>query len=391
LLLEELASEFESETGIPVEMVSKGSYRGTFTSTIDVLGTDDMPSVAQLFEVGTARALDTGAFLPVDAVIPDEVVDSLLDPVANYYRHDGRLYSLPFNSSNPVLYVNRDAFAAAGLNPDEPPATLADVATASERLVEAGVVDAGVTWANYSWFVEQWFAEANQPLVDAGNGRRGTPTAANFATDVGYDLFETWWHLERDGLYDNPGIEARGEARSRFLDGRVAMLIDSTSKRTAVVDGAEERGFTVETGYFPVLDDRHGVVVGGGSLWIPADIPRDEQEAAGEFLAWLAQPAQQVRWHRETGYLPVQEGAVDDLRRAGWFDDNPGYATAVQQLLDTQDSPATRGARIGPFDTVRTLVEEAYVDVTRGRDVESAVDSLDAQVETQLRAYAGSS
>jgi sn-glycerol 3-phosphate transport system substrate-binding protein len=388
LLLEELAEEFETETGIPVEMVSKGSYRGTFKATMDAVGSDDSPTVAQLFEIGTTRALDSGSFVAVESILPDDLVDSLLDPVANYYRHDGRLCSLPFNSSNPVLYVNRDAFRAAGLDPDDPPETIAEVAAASEQLVDAGVVDAGVTWANYSWFVEQWFAEADQPLVDAENGRRGTPTAARLASDVGYELFEQWWRLERDGLYHNPGVEARGEARSCFIDGDVAMLIDSTSKRTAVVDGAAETGFDVTTGYFPVLGDRNGVVVGGASLWIPADLPRAEQEAAGRFLAWLAQPAQQVRWHRETGYFPVHEAAIDDLRREGWFADNPGYATAVRQLMDTRDSPATRGARIGPFDTVRTLVEEAYVDVTRGRDIESAVDALDEQIEAQLRAYA---
>ncbi|WP_318569509.1 extracellular solute-binding protein [Salinigranum marinum] len=140
LLLEELADEFEAETGVPVEMVSKGSYRGTFNATMDAVGSDDSPTVAQLFEIGTTRALDSGSFVAVESILPDDLVDSLLDPVANYYRHDGRLCSLPFNSSNPVLYVNRDAFRTAGLDPDEPPQTIAEVAAASEQLVDAGVV-----------------------------------------------------------------------------------------------------------------------------------------------------------------------------------------------------------------------------------------------------------
>ncbi|MGQ3328819.1 methyl-accepting chemotaxis protein [Halorubrum sp. FL23] len=401
-LLDEFVDEFEAATeDVSVRPSSKGSYRGVFDATLAAADRGDPPAIAHLYEIGTKRALDSGAFAPVEDLladvsrgrggVADEIAaeasldpDDLLDPVANYYRTDGRLHSLPFNASTPVLYYDRDAFERAGLNPDDPPSTFAEVRHCAERLVDRGGAEAGITFANYSWFVEQWFAEAGQPLVDAENGRAGTPTEAYFDAEAGERVYEWIADMAADGLYLDPGIEARGRAREAFHEGRAGMLIGSTSAMVGVREGAS---FPVGTGYFPVADERHGVVVGGGSLWIADRASTEQQRAAAAFLGWLAAPEQQARWHRETGYFPVHEGAVDRLARDGWFDGNPGYRTAMDQLLDAEASPATSGARMGPFDTVRTLVAEASVEA-REHGVGEALDRLTESAELQLRSYA---
>lgn len=403
-LLDEFVAEFEAATeGIEIRPSSKGSYRGVFDATLAAAERGEPPTIAHLYEIGTKRALDSGAFAPVEGLLEevdgrrfggvdalDEATaldpDDLLDPVANYYRTDGALHSLPFNASTPVLYYDRAAFERAGLNPDDPPTTFAEVRHCAERLVERGGVETGITFANYSWFVEQWFAEAGQPLVDAENGRAGTPTEAYFDAEAGERVYEWIAEMAADGLYHDPGIEARGQAREAFHAGRAGMLIGSTSAMVGVHEGAS---FPVGTGYFPVADERHGVVVGGGSLWIADGAPTDAQRAAAAFLGWLAAPERQARWHRETGYFPVHEGAVDRLSREGWFDENPGYRTAMDQLADAEDRVATTGARMGPFDTVRTLVAEASVEA-REHGVSEALDRLTESAELQLRSYAES-
>ncbi|VTT87220.1 Glycerol-3-phosphate ABC transporter, periplasmic glycerol-3-phosphate-binding protein (TC 3.A.1.1.3) [Halorubrum sp. DM2] len=400
-LLDKFAAEFAAETdGIAVRPASKGSYRGVFEATLAAADRGDPPAIAHLYEIGTQRALDSGAFTPIERLLDADVggvggsggaggpgsgfsPDDLLTPVANYYRTDGVLHSMPFNASTPVLYYDRAAFERAGLDPDDPPETFDEVRRCAERLVESGATETGITFATYSWFVEQWFAEAGEPLVDADNGRGGTPTESRFDGPVGERIYNWIADMAADGLYHDPGIEARGQAREAFHDGRAGMLIGSTSSMVGVREGAS---FPVGVGYFPVADERHGVVVGGGSLWVADGASTAEQRAAAAFLGWLAAPERQARWHRETGYFPVHEGAIDRLDRDGWFDENPGYRTAVNQLLDAEDDVATTGARIGPFDTVRTLVAEASVDA-REHGVDDALDRLADSTALQLERY----
>jgi sn-glycerol 3-phosphate transport system substrate-binding protein len=386
LLLEEFAREFEERTDdVTISLTSKGSYRGTLDATLSAAERGDPPGIAQIFEIGTTRARDSNAFIPVERLLSRDHIDSLLDPLTNYYRFDGTLHSVPFNASNPILAYNREAFRGAGLDPDRPPETFDAVTRAAEQLV-GGPVDYGITFANYSWFVEQWFAEANEPLVDGDNGRSRPPTTSNIDGEFGHSLFEWWAEIEDDGLYLNPGIEARGAAKNAFHDEKAAMLIGSTSSLRSIESGAD---FEVGTGEFPMLDDRTGVLVGGASLWVGESLPRDVHDAVAEFLTWLTEPEQQKRWHRETGYFPVHEDAIPQLRREGWFAENPHYETAFTQLVETRDTTATRGAQIGPFDTVRSIIEEGAESIDAPEEVPGALERIDDQIEGTLDSYDG--
>ena len=388
LLLEELAEEFEATSDdVSISLTSKGSYRGTLDATLTAAENGNPPGIAQIFEIGTTRARDSNAFVPVERLLARNHIDSLLDPLTNYYRFDGTLHSVPFNASNPILAYNRDAFRRAGLDPDRPPKTFDAVTRAAEQLVD-GPVDYGITFANYSWFVEQWFAEADELLVDGENGRASTPTTSNLDGEFGQALFEWWTDIENRGLYLNPGIEARGAAKNVFHEGDAAMLVGSTSLLRSIESGAD---FDVGMGKFPVLDDRTGVLVGGASLWVGEGLPPDVHDAVAEFLTWLTEPEQQKRWHRETGYFPVHEDAIPQLRSEGWFAENPHYETAFTQLTETEDTTATRGAQIGPFDTVRSIIEEGVESIDGVEEVPAALDRIDGKVESTLESYSSRS
>ncbi|MFD1642774.1 extracellular solute-binding protein [Halohasta litorea] len=385
LLLEDLIREFEEQAdGIQINATSKGSYRGTLESTMSAAEKGAAPALAQIYEIGTARAMDSGAFTPVEGVLPRNVsLNDYVDPVLSYYRTNGTLNSMPFNSSVPVLCFDKRAFQQAGLDPNNPPTTFDEVTRAAEQIVDQGVAEYGITFANYSWFVEQWFATAGQEIVNKRNGRAGTPDEAYFDSEAAQEIYGWWTNLDREGLYHNPGMEARGKAKNAFHDGTAPMVIASSSSLGGITGDAD---FDVGISGLPTPGQREGLIVGGASLWVSESASQKEQDAAGQFLAWLTQPEQQARWHRETGYLPVHEGGIDQLDRDGWFRQNPGHKVAIDQLLSSKDSPATNGARIGPFSTVRTLVGEAYPDMVDG-DVEAELERLTNRVERQLESY----
>ena len=66
----------------------------------------------------------------------------------------------------------------------------------------------------------------------------------------------------------------------------------------------------------------------GGTLWMTAGHPQEELDAAWTFLKWMSEPAQQVTWHKGTGYFAIRKSAIDLLEKEGWFETYPNYKVA---------------------------------------------------------------
>jgi sn-glycerol 3-phosphate transport system substrate-binding protein len=393
--LSDMAEEYSQQTdGVTINAVNKGGYRQNLNQSLQASRAGDPPGIAQIFEIGTRLCLDSDAFTPVREILPEEEVnfDDLLPSVLNYYRIDGTLNSMPFNSSNTIMLYNKTAFEEAGLDPEAPPRSLSGVRDAAETIVDQTDMEAGITWPNHSWMqIEQQFAKQDQVLVDNENGRAGRPSETHYNSEAGRNVYTWWRDMAQNDLYLNPGIEAWSEARQAFLTGRVPMLWDSTSNMVSMQSGAEENGFELGSAYLPTPNgDNTGVVIGGGSLWVPDALSDAKKEAAGGFLAWLTKPDQQARWHRNSGYFPVSQGAIDQLESDGWFDDNPNFGTAFDQLQDTEDTPATRGAVMGVFPRARTVTSETSVSIINGdMSVEEGLSQMDTQVQEALEGYSG--
>lgn len=107
-------------------------------------------------------------------------------------------------------------------------------------------------------------------------------------------------------------------------------------------------------------------------------------------MAWLTQTEQQVRWHKNSGYFPVRQSAVDQLTDEGWFEENPNFRTAFDQLQDTDDTPATRGAVMGVWPKARTINSEISVSIINGDlSVEEGLTKMDEDVQSALEGYSG--
>ncbi|MFB6183438.1 MAG: ABC transporter substrate-binding protein [Haloarculaceae archaeon] len=392
-----LASDFESQAdGIKLEATQKGSYRETLNATTSAVQAGNPPAITQIFEIGTQLAIDSGAFKTVEDIIPKDRInyDNYLSSVMNYYRGGGgagnKLHSMPFNSSNAIFYYNKDAFDKAGLDPENPPTSFEGVKQAAQTLTDEGVADKGTTWPNHSWFVEQWFAEQNQVLVNNDNGRSGRATEAYLTSDAAKNIFNWWTDLYSQDQYLNPGIEAWGEAQQAFLTGKTGILGYSTSSIAPMKEGAKKNGFELGTMNLPVPNgQRHGVIIGGASLWVPKGLSQAQEDAAAEFLLWLTQPEQQKRWHKNTGYFPVRKEAISQLEDEGFYDKNPNFMTAIEQLRATEDSAATRGARMGPFTKARTIIEEGFVSMVQkdNVDVQGGLSSINSDINSALKDY----
>ena len=391
--IDDIVADFEEQSdGITVETTSRNSYRDNLNATTQAVGSGDPPALSQIFEIGTQLALDSQAFVPVEEIIPSDRIDfdNFLDPVLDFYRIDGTLNSMPFNSSNAIMMYNRDAFAEAGLDPDSPPTTYQGVTEAANTLTSETDVEKGITFPNHSWFVEGWMAQQNTTLVNNDNGRSGRATESNLDTQAARNIFEWWVDLYNQDQYLNPGIEAWGEAQQAFLTQQTGMIIYSTSSIAPMKQGAADNGFELDTAFLPAPGgDRTGLPIGGASLWVPRGLSDAQQQAAGELLVYLTQPEQQASWHRGTGYFPVREESITQLEEDGFYEENPSFRTAIDQLDETESTAATSGALMGPFPEVRTIIEEGYVSMIQneGTDIPSALSSVKSDVDSAIQSY----
>ncbi|MGM0420329.1 MAG: ABC transporter substrate-binding protein [Bacillota bacterium] len=389
-LIAETVDRFnEMNDDIHVEVEYQGSYRDVMNATQAAIRTGNAPHVIQSFEISTQQLIDMEIFIPLEDTLDDVNWDAFLEPVTDYYRVNNKLYSMPYNSSNPILYYNKDIFEEAGLDPERPPRTFSEMIEYSDQIIESGAAPHGFVMPLHGWFFEQWMANMGSTLVNNDNGRSGRATSLTLGQEA-FDIMEWWKTMYDNDYYVNPGVENWSQSRQIFAAQRAAMAIDSTSAVTLKLNAAEEQGFEVGTGFMPIHDDyeRHGTVIGGGSLWVLDNHPPEEILAAGQLIRFLSSPEEQVTWHKGTGYFPVHNDSIELLEAENWFEENPNYSTAMDQLQQTKQVVATQGALIGNFPEVRTIITDAIQNIfEEERTIEEALQRANEKAERSMAEY----
>lgn len=385
----QLVADFNaSQTGVVVEEVFQGTYDESLNKMKASMDSKSGPSLIQVYEIGSRFMIDSKATTPVQTFVDAEGYDlsQLEENITNYYTFDGKLHSMPFNTSNPILYYNKDLFKAAGLDPEKPPATFEEVKEAAAKLTQNG--QAGASFAIYGWFMEQLFANQGEEYVNNGNGRTASATESLLNNETGVKTL-TWWK----DLVDSKSALNLGrktdDTKKAFAAGQIAMTLDSTASLRGIVDTVAGN-FEVGTGFLPKAADAKdgGVVVGGASLWILNNKPEAEQKAAWEFIKFLAKPETQAYWHINTGYFPITKKAYDEQIVADNLAKYPQFQTAVDQLHASTPSTASQGAVIGVFPEARQLVETAIEEALTGvKEPQKALDDAAKAITEKIGNY----
>ncbi|HWU38925.1 MAG TPA: extracellular solute-binding protein [Candidatus Acidoferrum sp.] len=351
-----------------IEPLFTGSYAETVTKGIAAIRAGDPPHILQVYEVGTQTMIDSGAIIPVTEVVKagDIQWEDYFQPIMNYYTVEGKLNSMPFNSSTAILYYNKDVFKKAGLDPEKPPITFKDVEDMGKKIVASGAARSAITFGWPAWMLEQAFAFHNQLYANNENGRKGRATQVFFNNPFGVEVVNRWKKWADDKLLMYGGREYA--PNKAFLSGEVAMLLQSTSQVSTIEQAAK---FAVGTGFLPRIEGKPQgkSVIGGASLWVLKGKGRSPQEldAIAKFYKYIGQPEQSAKWHQDTGYFPATHAAEKLLRDQGWFKKNPNFETAFKQIQVGPDSPATRGVLLGSFVQIRDITDTALEKAFSGK------------------------
>ncbi|MGG1552239.1 ABC transporter substrate-binding protein [Paenibacillus ferrarius] len=387
--IDKLVADFNaSHKDVQVEAVFQGTYDESLNKMKASMDTKNGPSLIQVYEIGSRFMIDSKAITPMQTFIDADKYDvsQLEENILNYYRVDNKLYSMPFNTSNPILYYNKDMFKAAGLDPEKPPTTYDEVAKAAQALSKDG--KSGASFAIYGWFMEQFFANQGAEYLNNGNGRTSPATESQVNADAGVKTLEWWKQMVDNKSAANLGRKT-DDTKKAFLAGQVAMTLDSTASLRGIVSGADGK-FQVGTAYLPKPAGAGdgGVVVGGASLYILNNKTEAEQKGAWEFIKYLATPEVQAYWSVNTGYFPITKKAYDDQLMKDNLVKYPQFKTAIDQLHATKANKATQGAVMGVFPEARQIVEGAIEETLAGKKApKDALDAAAKSISEKLATY----
>ncbi len=369
---------------VKISAIYTGSYVDTTAKAITAARGGNPP------ELIIAGAADMFAFIDEELVVAFDDLVSEADKAAwlgGFFpafmansQADGKTWGIPFQRSTPVLYWNKDAFKAAGLDPEKGPANWAEMVEMGKKLT---VKDAGGAVKQYgvqipssgfpSWLWSGIVAGAGGKMANAaGNETYFNSPEAIAALEAIVALSKT------DGVMA-PGILEWGSTPKAFFEGQAAMIWTTTGNLTNVRTNAP---FPFGVGFLPGLK-QNGAPTGGGNFYLMKGNNEAELKAAVDFVKWATSPEQAANWTIATGYVapradvwetPVMKDYVAGFPQAAVARDQLQYAIAELTVFE------------GPKVTqiINSALEAA---ITGQKSPKEALDAAQADADAILKAY----
>jgi len=395
--LNALAGKFNaSQKDYKVVPVYKGSYPVSMTAAIAAFRAGNAPHIVQMFEVGTATMMAARtAIKPVYALAQETGVN--IDPknyvggVRGYYSTaDGKLVSMPFNSSTPITWYNKDAFKKAGLDPEKPPRTWEETREAAKKIRAANTVACGYTMAWPTWTqFENFSAIHNVPLATKANGMKGMDAELKINSPLHVKHLQTLMDMHKEGTFKYGGRD--GAADALFPSGECAIFHGSSGMRARVIREAKfQWGVTMLPYYKGTAGAPKNGIIGGASLWVMTSPKRtaEEYKAVAEFFQYISRPEVDAKWHMDTGYVPITMAGFALASGQGYYIKNPGADVPFRQLTLTEPTENSMGLRLGNMPEIRVIIQEEMEKSFQGQQTaKQALDSAVKRGDTVLRNF----
>ncbi len=396
-ILEKVVADFNaSQTKYQVNATFKGQYPETMMGAIAAFRAGNAPHIVQMFEVGTATMMAARtAIKPVHELAKETGVT--IDPknyvggVRGYYSTpDGKLVSMPFNSSTPVTWYNKDAFKKAGLDPEKPPRTWEETWAAARKIVTTKAASCGYTMAWPTWTqYENFSAIHGVPLATKANGMEGMDAELKIDSPLHVKHLENMIKFQKEGVFKYGGRDSKGDAL--FPSGECAIFHGSSGMRARVSREAKfQWGVTMLPYYKGTPGAPKNSIIGGASLWVLTSPKRtaDEYKAVAEFFSYISQPEVDAKWHMDTGYVPITLAGFALASGQGYYIKNPGADVPFRQLTLTDPTPNSRGLRLGNMPEIRVIIQEEMEKAFQGQQTaKQALDNAVRRGNTILRNF----
>jgi len=380
-LMDEMVADFnKSQSDVYVESIFAGGYREAMEKAQTAFLAGKPPELAVLDAPTLYTLRDIDAIVPLDDFIAEEGGDAyvaeFLPAFMEIARAEGKIWSIPWQRSTPIFYYNRDFFREAGLDPDKPPATWAELVEYGEKLKKVddsgNVTRWGVEIAINFWLFKPLLLQAGGELDNEAG------TKLNIDTPESREVFQ--FLLDMAHKYEiMPAVKQWAETVSDFVAGTTAMLYNSTGALTHIRNSIK---YDFGTAFLPA-HKRQVCIEGGGNFFI---FKTDEtrQAAAWEVIKWMTRPENTARWSLGSGYIPVKKAAFDVPEYKKYTDQWPQALTAYRQLSEVETERNMMTHRV---NEIVKLVNSTTEEILGGADMKASLKKAQAEADKILEAF----
>ena len=382
-VVDEIATNYNaSQSEYEIIPTYKGGYEDTMTAGIAAFRAKQQPHIIQIFDAGAATIINApGATIPVADLMQEYGkgfdIEDYIEGVRYFYADSaGKMIGMPFNASTPLLYFNKEAFAKAGIT--NPPATWEEFEEMAPKLKAAGYT--ALAQSHSPWILsENFHSRHNLQLATGNNGYDSTDVEILYNNDsmkMHWGKMKEWLDKGHYGFYGR----AWGDNQDAFVQKKVAMWMGSSGSFGGLKKSTDfEFGTTFLPYWKSVIDEPKGTFIGGAALFAMSGKPDAEYKGVADFFSYMTNPANQVFWHKETGYVPITTAAYDVAKAEGYYNESPDAEVGILQLSQP-GGEWTKGYRLGYYVQIRDVMYSKFDDIFSGK---SSVDDAFAEMEAE--------
>lgn len=355
--LEKLIKEFnDTHPDIAVKGLSQSDYQKQLTAITG--GTP--PDIASQFGQNVAAWGVKGAMIPLDDYIKKDNVDlaDFVPSALSISQYDGKTYALPIAMHVSMLFYNKDLLQQAGF--DGPPKTIGELKTYIDKLSvvrEDGRLDRLGLWPGTDPYT---FAQVFGGKFWDPEKKEVTPDDPGFrkAVELSKELWDKYGSENLDRF--SASLGKYQSAQNPFFTGKYAMTLDGEWLPTFIKQFAPNLNYGIAP--IPYSEDLPNLKNAGNIntsvFYIPKGVKHPD--ASWQFLKWLTEKTQMVKFTAAIGNLPTRYSALDDPA----YQDVPGFKefTAYAKSPNMKSFPAL------PFmNEYMDEISKRYNDILRGK------------------------
>ncbi len=369
---------------ITVKPVYTGSYQDSIVKAMTAAKAGNAPDAAVLLSTDMFTLIDNELIEPVDTLATKDSdkawIKSFYPAFMENSQAQGHTWGIPFQRSTIVQYWNKDAFKAAGLDPEKAPKTWDEMVSFGKKLTKKDASGRVTQWgieipsSGFPYWLFQALTTQNGAILA---NQDGTKVAYNDPKVVEAAQFFADLCIKHEVM--PKGIIDWGTTPKDFFEGKTAVMWTTTGNLTNVKANAK---FAFGVAAMP-SKVRGGSPTGGGNIYIFKNKDKAKEQAAIEFSRFLTTPELAADWGIATGYVATRPDAWETPAMKKYVAEFPPALVARDQLKDAVAELSTHDNQ----RVTKSLNDALQAILANGKAPKAALDQAQAEATRILATY----